>query len=71
MIQIKLKVNGSHKDFWLDKNRWVVNYGGAGSGKSFTTAQKLLTRLVSEEGHRFLVVRKLQRLCVFLFSVIP
>jgi len=56
-----VQVNQSHEEFWFDENRWVISYGGAGSGKSFTTAQKILTRLVSEENHRFLIVRKVAK----------
>lgn len=36
-------------------------YGGAGSGKSYFAGQKILSRLVSEKGHRFLLVRKVHR----------
>ena len=43
------------------KARWLVLYGGAGSGKSVFTAQKLLIRLIKEPGHNFLVVRKVGR----------
>lgn len=35
--------------------------GGAGSGKSIFAGRKLLERLVSEENHRFLAVRKVAR----------
>ena len=56
-----MTVNASHKDFFLDDNRWVVNYGGAGSAKSYSTAQKIISRIVSEPHHRYLVVRKVAR----------
>ena len=49
------EVNKSHKDFFLDVNRWLVSYGGAGSGKSWTTGQKILTRILTEENHKFLI----------------
>ena len=52
------EVNKSHKDFFLDVNRWLVSYGGAGSGKSWTTGQKILTRILTEENHKFLICRK-------------
>jgi len=55
---MNLLVNKSHEEFFKDTTRWVVSYGGAGSGKSFTTAQKILTRVMSERDHKFLVVRK-------------
>lgn len=55
---MNLDVNLSHKDFFFDQTRWLISYGGAGSGKSYTTAQKIVLRMMSEEGHKFLVVRK-------------
>ncbi len=36
-------------------------YGGAGSGKSYVAAQKILLRTISETPHKFLVVRKVAR----------
>lgn len=56
-----LECNQSHKPFFLDSNRWVINYGGAGSAKSYSTAQKILIRILSEPNHRFLVVRKVAK----------
>lgn len=41
-----------------DKSRYLVLYGGAGSGKSVTAAQKMIIRMLEEKGHKFLVVRK-------------
>lgn len=41
-----------------DRNRYLILYGGAGSGKSVVAAQKLLLRILEEKGHKFLVVRK-------------
>jgi phage terminase large subunit len=43
------------------KERYLVLYGGAGSGKSHFACQKILYRTLKEEGHRFLVVRKVAR----------
>lgn len=43
--------------FW-DKSRYLVLYGGAGSGKSVFAAQKMVVRCLSEAKHRFLVIRK-------------
>jgi len=45
-------------------NNWVrteIFYGGAGSGKSFFVAQRMLYRLLGELGHHYLVVRKVAR----------
>jgi phage terminase large subunit len=41
-----------------DASRYLVLYGGAGSGKSVAAAQKLVLRMLEEEGHKFLVIRK-------------
>ena len=54
--------NLSHKAFFEDTNRWCVSYGGAGSAKSYSTAQKILVdRIMQEEGHKFLITRKVAR----------
>ena len=58
---MNLQVNNSHKDFFFDTTRFLISYGGAGSGKSYTTAQKLLLRILTEENHRVLVVRKVAK----------
>ncbi len=44
--------------FFPSQKRYAVLMGGAGSGKSVATAQKILLRLKTEPGHRFLVLRK-------------
>jgi len=41
-----------------DSSRYLILYGGAGSGKSVTAAQKIVIRILEEKGHKFLVVRK-------------
>ena len=51
-------VSESFYDFFEDDSRFLISYGGAGSGKSYNTGIKILTRLMSEAGHRFLVTRK-------------
>jgi len=53
--------NLSHKPFFEDESRWVISYGGAGSSKSYSTAQKILTRIIAEDGHKFLITRKVAR----------
>lgn len=62
MSELIIPRNLSHKPFFEDRNRWVISYGGAGSAKSYSTAQKILfDRIMQEEGHRYLVVRKVAK----------
>ncbi len=42
-------------------SRYLISFGGAGSSKSYSTAQKILFRILSEDNHRFLVARKTGR----------
>jgi len=42
-------------------SRYLIGYGGAGSSKSYSTAQKILFRILSEDNHRFLITRKTAR----------
>ena len=53
-----MKTAKVYKPFFQAKNRYAILYGGAGSGKSYATAQKLISRVLGEEGHKFLAVRK-------------
>ncbi len=43
------------------ESRYLVLLGGAGSGKSYSTAQKILFRILTEDDHRFLIARKTAR----------
>lgn len=51
-------VSPKFRSLLKDKSRYLVLYGGAGSGKSFFAAQKLIVRLLSNKKQKFLVVRK-------------
>jgi phage terminase large subunit len=42
-------------------SRYLILWGGAGSGKSVYAAQKIVVRTLAEKGHRFLVVRKVAK----------
>ena len=44
-----------------DHNRYLVLYGGAGSGKSNFTAQKIIIRMILQKNHKMLVVRKTEK----------
>lgn len=45
---------------WCDA-RWLIMYGGAGSGKSKFAAQKMVYRMITERRHSMLCVRKVAR----------
>lgn len=65
MIQIDIEVedimNSWAEPVMDDRSRYLVLYGGAGSGKSVAAAQKLIIRMLEEEKHKFLVVRKVAK----------
>lgn len=63
-VTISMKVfNKVYVDNELLQNqdRYLVLMGGGGSGKSVFATQKIIYRLLSEKGHRFLVLRKVQK----------
>lgn len=51
-------VNDVYYPLFWDKSRYLVLYGSAGSGKSVFITQKILKRVIEEQGHKFLVIRK-------------
>lgn len=55
------KINPSFKPLFKDKHRKQVLIGGAASSKSYSTAQKIIYKLLREDSHIFLVVRKVAR----------
>lgn len=55
---LKQKTNEAFLPLYFDKHRFLVLKGGGGSGKSIFAGDKLLERATTEEGHRFLVCRK-------------
>lgn len=48
-------------DLLNNKSRYMVLMGGGGSGKSVFASQKIIYRMLKEKGHRFLVLRKVQK----------
>ena len=56
--QQKIRINDHFLPYFENTDRYLVFYGGAGSGKSVFISQKVLLRTVSEEGHKFLCLRK-------------
>lgn len=56
-----IQINGKYQRGLESHKRFLVLYGGAGSGKSIFAHQKLLLRCLQETNHRFLVIRKVAR----------
>lgn len=61
MATIQVDANAVYEPFFLTQKRYAVLRGGAGSGKSYVAAQKIVIRCVSEPNHRILVTRKVYR----------
>lgn len=64
--KVKLKkiaklTNEAYHDYFINDSRYLIMYGGAGSGKSVFAAQSHLVRILNEPNHRILVVRKVAR----------
>ena len=59
MVEKSVYFNDHFVDFFSSENRYVILYGGAGSSKSYSAAQKIVERCMhNNERHKFLVVRK-------------
>ena len=53
--------NEAFLPLFFDQHRYLVLKGGGGSGKSIFAGRKVLERVTSEPGHRWLVTRKVAR----------
>jgi len=53
-------LNPIYIPYLYDQHRYMVLKGGAGAGKSHFACQKILHRTMTEEGHRFLIIRKVK-----------
>jgi len=53
--------NACYIPLFFDTHRYLVLKGGGGSGKSVFAGRKVLERVTTEPGHRWLVVRKVAR----------
>lgn len=63
--------NDSFYPLYDCESRTLVLYGGAGSGKSKFAAQKLIYRIITEQNHKILVLRKVgETLRESVFSLI-
>ncbi len=58
---LKKSSNASFLPLFFDEHRYLVLKGGGGSGKSIFAGRKVLERVTSEPGHRYLVCRKVGR----------
>jgi hypothetical protein len=54
----EIEVNPAYLPLYEDQSRFLVLYGGAGSGKSIFAADKVVNRILCEQGHKFLCLRK-------------
>lgn len=61
VIDLNAEINAAFKAAYFDEHRFLILYGGAGSGKSHFAAQKMLLRVLQEPGHKILFVRKVAR----------
>lgn len=59
--QIRETNNTAFLPLFFDEHRYLVLKGGGGSGKSIFAGRKVLERVTSEPGHRWLVCRKVAR----------
>ena len=46
--------------YLYNKKRYLILKGGSGGGKSHWACQKILHRVMTEKGHRFLIIRKVK-----------
>lgn len=53
--------NDKFYPLYTNKDRYLVLMGGGGSGKSVFTAQKIIVRMLTEQKHRILVLRKVAK----------
>lgn len=58
---LKETSNESFLPLFFDRHRYLVLKGGGGSGKSIFAGRKILERVTTEPGHRWLVCRKVGR----------
>ena len=61
-IKIHTRIfNKAFRPYLDNRSRYEIFYGGAGSGKSMSIAQRLVLRAMKEKGHKFLIVRKVAK----------
>ena len=60
-IDLDICTNDAFYPLYDDQTHFLVLLGGAGSGKSVFASQKVLYRILTERGHRILIVRKVAK----------
>ena len=60
LTQLPQITNDVYVPYYMNKSRYLVLYGGAGSGKSVFVGQKIVYRMLTEQKHKFLVARKVE-----------
>lgn len=61
MTALAASSNETFIPLFENTDRYLVMKGGGASGKSFFAGRKILDRAIQEDGHRFLVCRKIGR----------
>ena len=61
MAALRRDTNDAFWGLFFDDKRYLVLCGGGGSGKSIFAGRKVLERVTTERGHRWLVCRKVAR----------
>ena len=56
--EVQAKFNPVFQEFFDNESFYKILYGSAGSGKSFSVAQKIVKRCLEEKGHRVWAFRK-------------
>jgi phage terminase large subunit len=60
-LDINKTINKIYQPLLDIRSRFLILYGGGGSGKSYFACQKIIYRILTEKNHKFLIVRKVQR----------
>ena len=61
LVALQGDTNAAFWPLFFDDHRYLVLCGGGGSGKSIFAGRKVLERVTTEPGHRWLVCRKVAR----------
>ena len=69
-MDVDIRYSNYFSDIFVCEERYLIMYGGAGSGKSYHSALKIIQRCLNEKGHRILLVRKVARTIKSVFKII-